>query len=755
MIAAKTIQSTLLGVLLAACIAAASPANEAAIQRWEKWIETPPQPSQIPEIAAELQRNKPPDSDARALSTWYRTKAFLKAQLPKHDRAAIHQLLDRAIQTAGNIQGDTEPLRRALLNKAAVARSIMETELQQAVLYGIKQDAFFRLMADSYQPAKHAIARGHNLATTPRDRADFLIAESSLTYTFALTAQTFSRNRSLPEKLYQKSANKAQRVLDLLSRHNIDDPALYRTALNNLAITAIRTDAPEQKRLRLIDKLRAQAGKKNTSFETKTASLSTAIELARHQTTSQQQKRRLREVTQAAIPVFNDLLNNQKKLASLSRSGGTASPLFDAYSHFISTLVLGLLDAGNTAEALQIVRRSKWSTLAPLIAPPENGLEALRERLQKRNAILIEQFLSHEGLIQFIIEDGASIRVHRADKDAHATASLIAKYHKKIGSASPIRLLLRGRKRLFLENLERGRELYQTLMLDAGIDDYYQQVDEILVAPHLLLSYLSYASLPVDINSNDPLATQYLCETAPPISQIPSSLILSSEKTRTWNTPIHYFARSDFQEQTPTYGSDLPGVLQEVANCRSVLEGPALFEADATESAFWKRAADARVLYLASHGIADRKNPMNSRILLAETNAQKPAQDGYVKVKELLQAGTGGPRPPIRPKLAVLSACVTALSENRPMYSDGLASLARAMLASGSQQVIGTLWDAHDKTYSMMMPAMLEHFDRNGRPAAALWRAQSNRLKQLKNRTNTSPLAAPMFWASAVCFSRL
>ena len=84
---------------------------------------------------------------------------------------------------------------------------------------------------------------------------------------------------------------------------------------------------------------------------------------------------------------------------------------------------------------------------------------------------------------------------------------------------------------------------------------------------------------------------------------------------------------------------------------------------------------DATILHLASHGVQDFDNPLNSGFLL---------RDARMSLEQLM------PIPLPKAFLAFLSACETAKGDQR--YIDQAIHLAATMLFAGFRSVIGTMW---------------------------------------------------------------
>lgn len=84
---------------------------------------------------------------------------------------------------------------------------------------------------------------------------------------------------------------------------------------------------------------------------------------------------------------------------------------------------------------------------------------------------------------------------------------------------------------------------------------------------------------------------------------------------------------------------------------------------------------DASILHLASHGIQDFENPLNSGFLL---------RDAKLSIAQLV------PLPLPHAFLAFLSACETARGDQE--YNDQVVHLAATLLFAGFKSVIGTMW---------------------------------------------------------------
>ncbi len=113
----------------------------------------------------------------------------------------------------------------------------------------------------------------------------------------------------------------------------------------------------------------------------------------------------------------------------------------------------------------------------------------------------------------------------------------------------------------------------------------------------------------------------------------------------------------------------------------------------ATESALKaQKLRDFQVLHFAVHGIADRKFPERTAlVLLSDPDA---GEDGLLQPREISRFD-------LHANVVVLSACETAAGPT--IGQEGVLNLARAFLVAGARSVITTLWTISDDTSMALM----------------------------------------------------
>jgi CHAT domain-containing protein len=141
------------------------------------------------------------------------------------------------------------------------------------------------------------------------------------------------------------------------------------------------------------------------------------------------------------------------------------------------------------------------------------------------------------------------------------------------------------------------------------------------------------------------------------------------------------------------------------------------------------------VLHLATHAIMDRDLPELAALVLSRVDASGRFQPGNLRAHDIL--GMVG-----APALVVLSACDAAAEPAGA--ADGRMNLVRAFLASGTRDVVASLWEASDAGATELMARCYEGLLGQGlEPEVALARAQAQLAASGRFR-------APFYWAGFI-----
>ena len=155
----------------------------------------------------------------------------------------------------------------------------------------------------------------------------------------------------------------------------------------------------------------------------------------------------------------------------------------------------------------------------------------------------------------------------------------------------------------------------------------------------------------------------------------------------------------------------------------------ALIGSEATEEnvkLLLKEKNKSGLVFIATHGIADEKDP-NDKSFLLLSDGRWTAREIYNDAKEAkLESGF----------LAVMSACQTGLGK---VFDVGNTGLARAWHSAGAANVVMSLWSVHDDATKLLMTKFIE-FARTEAPDIALQRAMQEARKN-------NQYSRPVYWA--------
>jgi hypothetical protein len=171
---------------------------------------------------------------------------------------------------------------------------------------------------------------------------------------------------------------------------------------------------------------------------------------------------------------------------------------------------------------------------------------------------------------------------------------------------------------------------------------------------------------------------------------------------------------------------NLPGAEREAGQVAQTLNATPLVGAAATRDTFLERAARARIVHLASHGIASTSDPLNESFLVFT--------DGRLTAGRIQQTC-------VPARLVVLSACQTGLGR---AHAGGIIGLARAFQIASADEVITSLWSVDDEVTERLMTRFWSIYARGDVTAADALRAAMLEVR----RTNPNP----RLWAAFVVF---
>lgn len=161
----------------------------------------------------------------------------------------------------------------------------------------------------------------------------------------------------------------------------------------------------------------------------------------------------------------------------------------------------------------------------------------------------------------------------------------------------------------------------------------------------------------------------------------------------------------------------------------------------ATEELFKALAPQFATIHIATHGVLDNREPLNSYLLLTRTDGDSD-NDGLLQAREILDLRLDA-------DLAVLSACETGNGRISP--GEGVIGMSWAFFVAGARSVVVSQWRVNSASTSQLMKnfyqALAGQRDQNGINKSQALREASLRL--LSDRRYRHPF----YWAGFVLVS--
>ena len=302
-----------------------------------------------------------------------------------------------------------------------------------------------------------------------------------------------------------------------------------------------------------------------------------------------------------------------------------------------------------------------------------------------------------------------------------------------------------------ISDLDRAsRALYEALL--APVTDALRRADRVVIVPDGVLHGLSFPALRRPVG--DDAGGQYLALWKP-TSVVPSLTVrahLAARPSRPRATlSAAVFGDVDVAATATAVAAGDGTVRQGVIRGLSALPGSrreaeriaAAFAprsalrvgAAATETAVKQVPRDTALLHIATHGVVDERNPLESALVLSPPAAGVEGDNGLLQAWEVFEHVR------VDADLVVLSACDTGLG--RAFSGEGLLGLTRAFQFAGARVVAASLWTAPDEATALLMDAFYAELRQGTAVDQALARAQ----RRLLSRPET---AHPYFWAGFV-----
>ncbi|MCF6199362.1 MAG: CHAT domain-containing protein [Hyphomicrobiaceae bacterium] len=246
-----------------------------------------------------------------------------------------------------------------------------------------------------------------------------------------------------------------------------------------------------------------------------------------------------------------------------------------------------------------------------------------------------------------------------------------------------------------IQNLNRLR---QVLIPDELMKKIEAAATTLLILPAGDLSTVPFAALPSTQKGKD------LLDFATPII-LPSinALYFQKQLLRSFKKAL-IVGDPDLSRDKNFIFAPLPGARDEARYVARLLGSKALVGRRATHKTILKKLGKShQLIYLATHGISDAKNPMDASFLALRGRHLRAAE-----IKKLRYTSYH--------PLVVMSACQTGLGKT---FDAGIFGLARAWIAAGAAQVLASQWNVDDQATAFLMKQFMKKLKQNKNTARA------------------------------------
>ncbi|MFZ2340248.1 MAG: CHAT domain-containing tetratricopeptide repeat protein [Bacteroidales bacterium] len=300
----------------------------------------------------------------------------------------------------------------------------------------------------------------------------------------------------------------------------------------------------------------------------------------------------------------------------------------------------------------------------------------------------------------------------------------------------------------FNSYLSTGYSLYRTVL--EPVKEYLIS-NRLLISPDNILSYIPFEALPVSAEAGS-LAMfseiPYLLRDYS-VSYTYSATMLaeSVSNDHSFSNSLVAFApsyngRMDVDSLMKSRQSrvstlyDLKFARTEAEYVAELTGGRLYLDNEARESVFKTVAAEFDIIHLAMHTLLNDQDPMHSKMIFSQNNDSQ--EDGNLNTWEVYGI-------PLKAKMVVLSSCNTGSGS---LHSgEGILSLARGFVYSGSRSVVMSMWEIEDRSGA----EIVNNYYRNIKHGASKSRAlRKARLDYLRNSDMLR--SHPYFWSSLVIY---
>jgi len=300
----------------------------------------------------------------------------------------------------------------------------------------------------------------------------------------------------------------------------------------------------------------------------------------------------------------------------------------------------------------------------------------------------------------------------------------------------------------FSRFMEVGGSLYKIIFEPVR---QYLISNKLLISPDGILSYIPFEALPMNLSTDGNILysdVSFLMNQFR-ISYTYSATLLSEARrnNNSLSNSLIAFAPAYLgsinidtllknRQSGISVINDLPFARVEAEFVTNMTGGTLFINDDAKESVFKSEAGQYDIIHLAMHTVLNDQYPMHSKMLFYQE--KDSVDDGNLNTYEVYGI-------PLKAKMVMLSSCNTG---NGILHSgEGIMSLARGFVYSGSQSVVMSMWEIEDRSGTEIVKNFYRFLKRGASKSNALRKA---RIKYLRSADMLR--SHPYFWSSLVIY---
>ncbi|MBY0357370.1 MAG: CHAT domain-containing protein [Candidatus Obscuribacterales bacterium] len=426
---------------------------------------------------------------------------------------------------------------------------------------------------------------------------------------------------------------------------------------------------------------------------------------------------------------FLDMLASRK-------SGGQIIETFQPVSNNSSNITKSTPVESGT-RAVGVIRKNGQINVATSISPVNVNapdIEEIKNLVRKSNSYVVEYYLLPDKVMVWLIDPQANIRLlppimlskqQVGEKVTLAYEAVIHAYKQgeNLGAVNQRRY-------------EHLQELYRLFIQPCAEYLPKDTKSVVTIVPHGPMFLIPFAAL-VDADGSF-LVEKHTLSYIPAIGVFRTTQKLADSASSTKKSLLAF---GNPITKAISFLGALPYAEKEVKEIAQIF-GPqnslVKIGQEADKKTFCDLSSQYSDIHLATHGLIDEENPMQSSLVLAPT----AYDDGLLSVKDILSLKE------LKARLVALSACQTGRGK---ITGDGVVGLSRAFIIAGAPSVLVSQWNVDDIVTEYQMKHFYKTYLSGSSKCHSLREAQLATIQFLEGggtRKTGGARANPKYWGA-------